>query len=256
MRRALAIGACALALSGCGLLNVIHGDWGPSDLTLTGDGWSYDRETGVFTIAGGARVEVTGRSMSSRLVAHGTAEITLHSVRIDLRDGSEEGAAVYAGDGASLTLVLIGNNVVKGAACWPGVCTNNGGSVTIRGDGRLAAVGGYGAAGIGGSMGFGNGTVVIESGTIYAEGWDNGSGIGGGAQGSGGTIRINSPGTSRGSAGAHISRQIDIGRSVGPGAAGAVDVSGGEFWFDDVRQEDWPGDWPGDWFYEWGNWGN
>jgi len=121
------------------------------------------------------------------------------------------------------------------------------------GRGRLAAVGGYGAAGIGGSMGFGNGTVVIESGTIYAEGWDNGSGIGGGAQGSGGTIRINSPGTSRGSAGAHISRRIDIGRSVGPGAAGkAVDVSGGEFWLDDARQKNWPGDW----FFGWGNGGS
>jgi len=54
---------------------------------------------------------------------------------------------------------------------WPGVCTNDGDSVTISGTGNLTTTGGEGAAGIGSSWwGSANGTVVIGSGTVNAKG--------------------------------------------------------------------------------------
>ena len=66
----------------------------------------------------------------------------------------------------------------------------NGGTVIING-GTVKAIGGSCSAGIGGALGGSGGTVIINSGVVTAEGATDGAGIGGGQSGAGGTVRIN-----------------------------------------------------------------
>ncbi len=74
-----------------------------------------------------------------------------------------------------------------------GIAVLNGRALNIFGvaSGALTALGGDGAAGIGGSYDHSGGTVTINGGTVMVTGGSSGAGIGGGSLGAGGTVTIN-----------------------------------------------------------------
>ncbi len=91
----------------------------------------------------------------------------------------------------SATIVLKGTNTIRGFdEGYPGILVPTGKTLTIRGDGSLAASSNGFGAGVGGGFQINCGNIVIEGGTITATGGDSASGIGGGCYGACGDISI------------------------------------------------------------------
>jgi ubiquitin len=179
-------------------------DLSEANPSASGDGWTYDSVTKVYTILDGADVTVTGTSGEQRRVevaSGATAAITLDGASIENPDNN---AAIKLNGGASLTLTLAAGSVntlagsgnngsagifttnatltidgtgtlnAQGAPSWPGIGGCPSGTVIING-GTINAVGGGNAAGIGGSWGFGGGIVTLSGGVVTT------TSIGGGA---------------------------------------------------------------------------
>ena len=129
------------------------------------------------TIADGATVTLENMTIEG---VHGTAAEYKHA------------GLSFEGDG---TLILKGVNIVKGFhETFPGIHVKQGKTLTIKGDGKLTASSGestyrYGS-GIGGGHDIACGNIVIESGTIIANGGRSAAGIGGGNKGACGDITI------------------------------------------------------------------
>ena len=146
--------------------------------TLTGDYEVRDGQTLFGALAGSYKITI----------ADGATVTLSNAVVTSLADDAGFAGLTCLGEA---TLVLAGSdtNIVKGAkgvemgtAGHPGIFVPAGRTLTIQGDGALAATGGYNAAGIGGGSGaYGNcGNIDIRSGTIVATGGNYyGSGIGG-----------------------------------------------------------------------------
>ena len=188
-----------------------------SVLTLTvttedGDTYTYTTKPSFTGFASGQFYSITVKMEreTNRDLSAATTDITL-------RDGDTaygtmpEGKAVYVASGAEVTLrnatinsvdcgiwcgydggdddnatiILEGENTVKGSEDAPGIFVPEGFTLTIKGSGSLTAEGGtyddgehkMGGAGIGGLPNGGN--VIIEGGTITAIGGYGSPGIGG-----------------------------------------------------------------------------
>ena len=76
------------------------------------------------------------------------------------------------------TIILEGNNTVNGGYMYAGIYVPENKTLTIRGTGSLTVTGGSRGAGIGGNIEDNCGSIVIEGGTIVAEGGDGAAGIG------------------------------------------------------------------------------
>ncbi|MCR5241088.1 MAG: carbohydrate-binding domain-containing protein [Prevotella sp.] len=87
------------------------------------------------------------------------------------------------------TIILAGENSVKGVWGKAGIYVPEGKTLTIRGGGTLTATANVGA-GIGGNTGVSCGNIVIEGGNINATGANRSAGIGCGDEGSCGNITI------------------------------------------------------------------
>ncbi|GAB6390715.1 MAG: hypothetical protein MdMp014T_0088 [Treponematales bacterium] len=212
----------------------------------TGAGWSYDEASGVFTISGGAEVEVRGSTTRNRLVVNGTAAVTLSDANIALSSGSA--SPLDLADGANVTLRLAGTNTLTASGGGAGVHVTAGRTLKITsvdGDGQTsgtltAAGGGVGGAGagIGGSMSEAGGIITIAGGTVNAAGapgdatYGGSAGIGGGGdwdtvgwgsgRGGGGTITI--------TGGSVTAASNDTGSGIGGGcygSGGTISISGG-----------------------------
>jgi len=106
-KAALALGGCQDAWGGDGgggtdgggnepdaeVQNLINLD---DPQASAGSGWTYDG-AGVFFIAGGAEIEVTGSTTSSRLVVQGAATVTLSDATIDMSAAGESPARYTPG---------------------------------------------------------------------------------------------------------------------------------------------------------------
>lgn len=126
------------------------------------------------------------------------ATVTLENMTIEGVHGTtaeyKHAGLSFEGDG---TLILRGVNIVKGFnLAYPGIHVKPGKTLTIKGDGKLTASSGekngtdrYGS-GIGGGYEIACGNIVIESGTIIADGGKSAAGIGGGNKGACGDITI------------------------------------------------------------------
>ena len=97
------------------------------------------------------------------------------------------GSALDVHNGADVTLVLEGANELHGQGNKPAIWVEPGSTLTIEGTGSLSAYAGGGSSGTGAAaIGSAYGTntsfgdIIIESGTVYAEGSGGGAGIGGG----------------------------------------------------------------------------
>lgn len=135
-------------------------------------------------VTGNKRIQVSG----------GRHKITLDGVSIEATDGYSP--FDITGE-AEVELILVGDNILKGADGCAGLHIPSDCSLTIKGDGNLEAHGGTNGAGIG-SQGIdgASGTVTIATNTatstIKAYGGETAAGIGGGQGGGCGKVTINS----------------------------------------------------------------
>jgi hypothetical protein len=199
----------------------------------TGAGWSYDEASGVFTISGGAEVEVTGSTPRNRVVVRGTVTVTLSDANIT----SAAASPFELGSGANVTLKLAGSNSLvctlndtNAGTSFAGLQVEGASSVTIEGPGSLRAAGGFGAAGIGGGYNGSGGTIIITSGTVTANGGEGGAGIGGGNSGASGTITISGGTVNATTDGTVTPGGFAGGAGIGGGAygeGGIITISGG-----------------------------
>ncbi len=187
----------------------------------SGEGWSYDATTQVFTIANGANVTISGSILDGTriVVANGaTAVITLSGVNIDLRPSR----CAFDMTGATVTLTLIGDNTLISGQNMAGLQVPSGAELTINGPGNLEAYGGSNGAGIGGGVNSAGGSITINGGDIKATGGSDGAGIGGGGDGEGGTIKI--------TGGTVEANGTGNGAGIGGGrsdSGGDIEISGG-----------------------------
>lgn len=145
---------------------------------------------------------------------------------------------------ADVTLTLEGTNYLRGGIECGGIEVGEGHTLTIRGNGSLEARGyidpaGYNVgsgAGIGGPLKTNCGTVIIESGTITAIGGYGAAGIGGGCVGGSETVGCNGGKititggtvTAKGGAGAAgIGGGLNDSGNAGCGLGGTVTITGG-----------------------------
>ena len=139
--------------------------------TVTGDCVVKDGWTIFGTLAGSHEITI----------AAGATVTLSNAVIASIANNAGFAGLTCLGDA---TIILAGSdtNIVNGTENHPGIFVPAGRTLTIQGDGALAATGGYNAAGIGGGSGaYGNcGNIDIRSGTIVATGGNYyGSGIGG-----------------------------------------------------------------------------
>ena len=123
-------------------------------------------------------------------VSSGTQDVEIKNINISRT--VENGYAFCVLKDANASITLSGENHLSSGLYRAGLDIAVTASVTIGGDGILYAQSDV-EAGIGGGNGKSNGTLTINSGTIYATGGIDGyaAGIGGGSSGKGGTITIN-----------------------------------------------------------------
>ncbi len=150
--------------------------------TLTADYEAQNGDVLTGTLAGNYSIDI----------AHG-ATVTLYNVNINgsgTLSGSHSGIECLG----SATIILKGENVVKGFSnISAGIsATNTSCTLTIDGDGSLTASSKDSGAGIGGIDSGDCANIVINGGTITANGGANGgAGIGGGNNAACGNITIN-----------------------------------------------------------------
>lgn len=113
-------------------------------------------------------------------------------LNLNIKRTAEYNGAVVLKSEANVTFTLSGVNYLISGSQHAGLEIPPNNKAEINGDGTLYAQSSMNA-GIGGGGGLSNGTLVINSGTIYATGGTDsyGAGIGGGNSGTGGTITIN-----------------------------------------------------------------
>lgn len=199
---------------------------------------------GLFTAQDGA--VLTGRfpddGYSRRIRIANGATVTLHDATIV---NSSTRYAAIALDG-NATIILVGENTVSGNSHHAGISVSDTEStLTILGDGKLTAMGGYGAAGIGcGSTNSGDeascGTIIISGGTIEATGGNGAAGIGGGmvqtgAEASCGAITISAPAQVTATKG--FGAPYSIGPSAG-GSCGTVTIYDHVYWDESAGIQD------------------
>ena len=176
------------------------------DLIVEGDpsGYTYNRSARIFYVKDGAELtfhsaeghDSTNPSESTICVEKdANASLTLDGVYIDA-SGTEwkSPLEIEKGSTGDVTLLIKGENVLnagrKSAAIQKNGNAASAGKLTISGDGRLTATGGYLGAGIGSCSRASTANIVIAGGTVTATGGGCGAGIGGGESGSATDITI------------------------------------------------------------------
>ncbi len=186
------VGAARAAGTACGDFTVSGGTLGTD--------YDFDTTNGVLTIKTGTAITIQNTNPSSATtnrieVASGvSANITLAGVNIDVSSQVDTAAFKIADDSSgNITVTLAGSNTLKSEENRAGLQKSGGistGTLKIKGNGSLTAMGGQDGAGIGGGE-YGSGSnITISGGTVTATGGRHGVGIGGGYGGSGNNITI------------------------------------------------------------------
>lgn len=173
------------------VLYLDYGDVSISETAIAG----YDADGNSVTEVNSNGYIVTQTNPSTKLersivVESGVQSVELSSVNIKRTSEIDYAFAVL--DGAEVTVTITGENHLLSGTYRAGFDIAVSAKATIQGDGVLYAESQL-EAGIGGGNGKSNGTLTINSGTIYATGGTDGysAGIGGGSSGKGGSITIN-----------------------------------------------------------------
>ena len=129
-------------------------------------------------IADGYIVTGSAPGFTCKVAVADGATVTLRDVENtgDLNGGSTTCPGIRCIGNA--TIILEGNNTVRGGDTYAGIYVPEGKTLTIRGTGSLTVTGGIGGAGIGGNQEGNCGSIVISGGTITATGGSDGAGIG------------------------------------------------------------------------------
>ena len=183
------------------------------DLVVEGDpsSYTYNNVARAFYVKDGAELtfhsaeghDSTNPSESTICVEKdANASLTLDGVYIDASETGDEDARnagkspllIEQDSTGDVTISLKGENVLKAGAYCAAIQKNgnaaSAGKLTISGDGKLTATGGYLGAGIGSCSRASTANIVIAGGTVTATGGGYGAGIGGGYEGSATDITI------------------------------------------------------------------
>ncbi len=211
----------------------------PHHLVVEGgtEGSDYTYEGGVVTVLTDTALTIKdspdraeGASTDRiEVVKDVSANITLAGVNIDM-SGTDNAAAFKIADESTgnVMVTLVGENTLKSGIDAAGLEMNRdfyakAGTLTIGGDGSLAAIGSGHGTGIGGGSAeinqMDSSGIIINSGTITATGGD-GAGIGGGYYGDG-SVTIN---------GGTVKATSRNGAGIGGGnyGSGTVSINGGD----------------------------
>ncbi len=203
------------ATGGRTVLYLDYGDVKIGDGTVSG----YDADGKPVTEPNPCGYTVTQSNRLKALNKGITVDSGTHDIEIknlNIARNSENDSAFCILDSSSVRLTVSGKNRLASGTYRAGVEISLKASLTIEGGGILYAQSTI-EAGIGGGNGHSNGTLTINSGTIYATGGIDGygTGIGGGSSGSGGTITVN---------GGNITA---VGGEYGAGIGGGMLAGGG-----------------------------
>ena len=173
---------------------VFYLDYG--DVKIGSDGVSgYDENGKLVSEVNAVGYTVTQQNPQKALersISITSGEQNVEIKNINIARKGENDYALCVLKTASAVITVSGENHLKSGTYRAGLDIAVKASAMINGDGILYAESEL-EAGIGGGSGKSNGTLTINSGTIYATGGTDGysAGIGGGSSGKGGTITIN-----------------------------------------------------------------
>ena len=161
---------------------------------VMGDGWHHDTLRGIVALTGVGPFELSGTLTNATVAIAANCAVTLSNAVVDASAVTDAGA-IHLASGVTATLSLVGENAVTGGVGRAGLSIPAGTTLTLVGinadaHDTLFAVGGEGAAGIGGDDNSAAGTIRIQGGTVVATGGAGGAGIGSGDHGSGGSVEI------------------------------------------------------------------
>lgn len=186
------------------------------------------RETDTFRVSQEGMYIITGTNSRHGITVSAGVRATIVLQDANLCDLENMGVAFHIAEDCHITVILEGNNMLHSGREMAAIQSRKNSILIIKGDGKLIAYGGEGAAGIGCGYATECGDIIIESGTIeayagyqYETSWRAGSaGIGGAGQYAGrkskcGNITIT---------GGKIMAKCDKGNwDIGPGDEGTCD---------------------------------
>lgn len=148
------------------------------------------RETDTFRVSQEGMYIITGINSRHGITVSAGVRATIVLQDANLCDLENMGVAFHIAEDCHITVILEGNNMLHSGREMAAIQLRKNSILIIKGDGKLIAYGGEGAAGIGCGYATECGDIIIESGTIEAyagyqheTSWRAGSaGIGGAGQ--------------------------------------------------------------------------
>ena len=148
------------------------------------------RETDTFRVSQEGMYIITGTNSRHGITVSAGVRATIVLQDANLCDLENMGVAFHIAEDCHITVILEGNNILHSGLEMSAIKSIKNSILIIKGDGKLIAYGGEGAAGIGCGYATECGDIIIESGTIeayagyqYETSWRAGSaGIGGAGQ--------------------------------------------------------------------------
>ena len=148
------------------------------------------RESDAFRISQEGMYIITGTNSRHGITVSAGVRATIVLQDANLCDLENMGVAFHIAEDCHITVILEGNNMLHSGREMAAIQSRKNSILIIKGDGKLIAYGGEGAAGIGCGYATECGDIIIESGTIEAyagyqheTSWRAGSaGIGGAGQ--------------------------------------------------------------------------
>ena len=148
------------------------------------------RETDTFRVYQEGMYIITGTNSRHGITVSAGVRATIVLQDANLCDLENMGVAFHIAEDCHITVILEGNNMLHSGREMAAIQSRKNSILIIKGDGKLIAYGGEGAAGIGCGYATECGDIIIESGTIeayagyqYETSWRAGSaGIGGAGQ--------------------------------------------------------------------------
>lgn len=148
------------------------------------------RESDAFRISQEGVYIITGTNSKHGITVFAGVHATIILQNANLCDPENMGVAFHIAEDCHITVILEGTNILHSGREMAAIQSRKNSVLIIKGDGKLIAYGGEGAAGIGCGYATECGDIIIESGTIEAyagyqheTSWRAGSaGIGGAGQ--------------------------------------------------------------------------
>lgn len=148
------------------------------------------RESDAFRISQEGVYIITGTNSKHGITVSAGVHATIILQNANLCDPENMGVAFHIAEDCHITVILEGTNILHSGREMAAIQSRKNSVLIIKGDGKLIAYGGEGAAGIGCGYATECGDIIIESGTIEAyagyqheTSWRAGSaGIGGAGQ--------------------------------------------------------------------------